>query len=233
MPSASVQRVVAQIYALLGRPGLQKLPPDDVKAARIAAGMEILRAIAGNPLHSDYGSLITLVTVAHNAFLPAHDGEPGIPVIIPFDGADARDGYPADPDQIDSWRADVADSPLYSGALDGTQAGHNQQSNGRMSPVACRYSIAAGRFKFTGLSAQIPLIQLTRTMADTGVPENYEPTIVRLSVPRLVKPNEPFYQLAREMGADGKQDLVEIMGGAMKVRPLSQPNIVTEQKQSI
>lgn len=199
-----------------------------ISQARIDSGMEILRAIAGNPQHGDFGSIATLIAVNHNQFLPAHDGEPGIPQIVPFAGADPREGIPADPDEIDSYRGDLTASPIYSGALDGQSVAHDAAAVGRISPTSCRYSMVNGYFKFTGLSAQVPLIQLTRAMADTGVPENYEPTIVKLSIPKLVKEGDNLAQYASQYAADGKQDLIEITGGAMRVRPL--PNIVIGQK---
>src|SRR6266403_685886 len=104
MPSADPIRVIAQVYALLGRPDQQTLPINDVHGARVDAGMKILKAIASDPQSGHFGSLSTLVTLTNNSFLPAHDGKPGIPQIIPFAGANARAGVPAKPDEIDSFR---------------------------------------------------------------------------------------------------------------------------------
>lgn len=234
MAFADPQMVVASIYFYLGRPSQRKLNYRDVHAARIAAGMEVLKAIASNPQQSYFASLTTLVTVAHDAFLPGHDGEPGIPVIVPFDGAAAREGIPADPDEIDAYRSDIADTPLYTGALDGQPVAHDQASpSGRISPIACRYSLVNGRLKFTGFSAQVPLVQLTRAMADTGIPENYEPTIVRLAIAKIVTTGSEYSNFARLCGIEGQQDLIEIAGGAMRVRPVGQPGIVAAQKQAI
>lgn len=200
-----------------------------IEQARIESGMEVLRAIASNPQNPHYAALVNLVDVEHGAQLPDFDGVPGIPVIVPFVGADPREGIPADPDEIDSYRADVTDSPIYTGALDGTAVAHDQRTqSGRMSPVACRYSLVNGRLKFTGLSAQVPLVILTRTMADTGIPENYEPTVVKLAIAKLVKEGDNLERYAPAYAAAGKQDLIEIMGGAPKVPPV--PDIVMAQK---
>lgn len=234
MPSADPQRIMAQVYALLGRPSLLKLPLDDVKAARIAAGMEILRAIASNPQNPHHGSLATLVTVAHNAFLPSHDGEPGIPVITPFDGASVIDGVPADPDEIDSYRSDPVSS-LYTGAVDGVRVAHNAaDANGQPSPLAGRYSIVNGRLKFTGFSAQVPLIQTTRTMADTGIPENYEPTVVKLTIAKVGSrqgADSEWSILAAACDRSGQQDEAAIRGGSMNVSPV--PGVEVAQRAGV
>lgn len=223
------QRVVASIEAILGRPAFNVLPPQDIHAARIHSGMEVLRAIARNSQNGYFGSLSALVTLTHNQFLPAHDGEPGIPRIVPFEGAEPRDGIPADPDEIDSYRNDSTDKPLFTGALDGKAIPHDRQdANGLLSPLSCRYSIVNGVFKFTGFSAQIPLIQLTRSMADTGVPENYEPTVIKLTIPQLVRADDKLYQLAMQYQSWGQQDLLLIQKGEMQVPPV--PAVTQAQK---
>jgi hypothetical protein len=203
-----------------------------ITQARIESGMEILRAIASNPQHGWFGSLCTLVAVAHDAFIPAHDGEVGIPRIVPYSGATAREGIPADPDEIDSYRNDLPGAAFYSGALDGVQVAHDQvDANGYPSPLSCRYSIVNNRFKFTGYSAQIPLIQLTRTMADASVPDVYEATIVKLAIPKLVKEGDSLDAISERYRAAGMDDLILIMKGEMQVRPI--PNIVIGQQQVI
>lgn len=232
MPFANPTRVAAQIYTLLGRPSQTRLPYRDVHAARIESGMEILRAISKNPQSGYYGSLQTLVDVEHNAFLPAHEGDIGIPLIEAFAGAPLREGYPADPDEIDSYRLDVAGLNFYSGALDGLLTPHDQpDANGYASPVAGRYSVVNGRFKFTGFSAQAPIIELTRAMADTLVPENLEPTLVKLSIPRLARPDDAIYALVGQYIALAEQDLAMLQAAAVSVPSL--PQITTAQKQVI
>jgi hypothetical protein len=196
-----------------------------VTQARIESGTEILRAIASNPQHGDHGSLAALVTVAHNAFVPAHDGEPGIPIIVPFSGGTAIDGVPATPDEIDSYRLDPA---TYTGQDDGASVAHDASSGGLPSPISARYSIVNGRFKYTGYSAQIPLIQLTRSMADTGVPDVYEPTLVKLSIPKLLKEGDNLSEIVALFAQAGQQDLVEIASGERIVSPI--PDVATAQK---
>lgn len=239
MAYASAQRVenrIAEILALckggFGTAITERLPhpvtgDGAIAAARIESGMEILRAIAANPQNGYYGSLSALVTLVHNQFLPAHDGEPGIPRIVPFAGADAIEGIPADPDEIDSYRRNPAS---FTGALDGVVVEHDQASaDGKPSPVSGKYSLMGSVFKFTGLTAQIPLIQLTRSMADTGIPENYEPTLIKLSIPKLVQAGDKAaYMLAGAYGELGHQDLLQIQNGSMVVKPL--PNLVMGQK---
>lgn len=229
MPSTNPTRVAAYIYAALGRPSQAVLPARDVHAARIEAGMEILRAIAGSPQNSFHGSLASLVTVAHNAFLPAHDGEPGIPVITPFSGGTPVDGTPEKPGRIDSYRADPLTS-IYTGTSDGVRVAHDAaDALGLPSPIAGRYSIVNGRLKFTGLSAQVPLIQLTRTMADTGVPEQYEPTVVKLAIPKLNIAGREGVQ--RFYAAAGERDLQLIREGSLEVQPV--PNVELAQKAGV
>lgn len=228
MPFADPARVNAQVMALIGRPSQQEVPLNDVQAARVDAGMQILRAIAGNNQQSYFSSLTAMVTVTHNSFLPAHDGEPGIPSIIPFNGGTARDGYPRDSDEIDGMRENPSS---FSGSASAVVAHDATDADGKRSPLSCFYSFINGRFKFTGYTAQVPLVQLTRAMADTGVPENYEPTLVKLMPIHLVRANSPYFDLAKELAREGKQDLVEIAGGAMRVLPV--PNVTQAQKQSI
>jgi len=230
MPAADADRVAAAVYAALGRPDQAEVPYNDVYAARVRAGTDILKAIAGSPQNGFHGSLSVLVTVANSAFLPAHDGEPGIPLIVPFSGAPARQGVRATADEISSWRNDTMG--VYSRGTNGAIVVHSAaDSNGMPSPVACRYSIVKGHFTFTGFSAQVPLIQLTRTMADTGVPDSYEPTLVKLIVPKLVKPGDAMSALAAEFQRAGERDLVEIAAGAMVVSPV--PDVAAAQQMGV
>jgi hypothetical protein len=288
---------------------------DEIANARKQAALEVLGAISTNPQHGYFCELSELVTVGHNSFLPAHDGEIGTPKIIPFAGASAREGIPADPDEIDSYRNNPG---LYTGALDGIAVPHDQPNankvegailtaevedggagyavgdtgaiatgdglatyevltvdagavetfrlvnrgsgydvtdglatavggvqpgagagltinvlsvgstgSGIQSPLSCRFSIVSSYFKFTGLTAQIPMIIITETMRDTKIPLRLGPAVVKRAVPKLVKPGDALYIIAGAYGADGKQDLVEIGGGAMSVMPVKAvPDIV-------
>lgn len=228
---ADPQRMNAQIYAVLDRPGFVELPKGDVDAARIDSGMAVLKAIAANPTNGNFGPLATLVSIGHNQFLPSHIGNPGIPLIVPFAGADAREGVLAEPQEIDSYRANPAG---YTGGLDGVVVPHDQKdASNNPSPLACRYSIVQGRFKFTGLTAQLPLVQLTRQMADTGVPDVYEATIVKLSILKLVKPSSEFFGIARAYDLLGREDLVEIQGGKVMVKAVPMPGQIPSQKEVV
>lgn len=206
--------------------------------ARKEACLEVLRAIAGNPKHGYWGELRTLVAHAYavgenSVAVAAHDGEIGIPKIVPFAGATPRDGISADPDEIDAYRLETADNPRFTGSSTGVGIPHDQaDDNGIMSPLACRFSLVAGDFKFTGLSAQIPMIIIDETMRDERIPFDLWPTVVKRAIPKLVKPGGPVAQIANAFGQDGKQDLVEINGGQMVARPVrAVADIIAEQKQ--
>jgi hypothetical protein len=201
---------------------------DEITAVRIEAGWEVLRAIAESPQNGCHGSLCTPIPILNNAFLPAHDGEPGIPMIVPFTGATAQAGDPATASQISSYRED----PLGLYALDPVTtapvAHDAADSQGLPSPVSCRYAIVKGRFQFTGKTAEIPLIQLSRAMADTGVPANYEPTVIKLAIPKLRKEGTNLGAIAQGYAQAGADDLAAIRAGAMTVSPV--PDIESFQR---
>lgn len=199
------------------------------KMRRQAAG-EVLGAIAKSA-REYFGELCALFTVEHDAFMPGHDGEPGIPRIVPFAGADAREGIPADPDEIDSWRTNPAS---YTGTGTGIVHAHNLAIGGKRSPLSCRYSMVMGRFKFTGYSAKIPLMVITTAMIDDQIPLRLSSTVVKLTIPKLVKPGTSLWQFARADASDGRDDLVSIQEGAMTVKPpRAVADIATAQKQFI
>lgn len=203
---------------------------DAITQARVESGLEILRAVAQNPQSPHFGALSALVTVTHDDFLPDHDGEPGVPVIVPFAGGEPGEGVPADPDEIDSWREDAGG--VYSDVLGTGAVAHDEaDGEGRPAPVSRRYSIVSGRLKFTGHSAQIPLVQLTRQKADEEVPLAYEPTLVKLSVGKLVKEGDRLVGLYGLYAQAGQQDLVEIAGGAPAVSPV--PDVAAAQKAGV
>lgn len=211
-----------------------------ITAARRDATKEVFRAVALNPQSGHYGALLTLVDVeldpvTNDWALPDYAGEPGVPLIIPFAGATPRAGFPADPDEIDSYRSDTSAFALYSGALgDDARVPHDQPTQeGQPSPLSLKYSFAYGRFKFTGLSAQVPLIQLTEEILDTKLPIDISPAVVKLAPSKLVKPGDNLYLISRDYYAMGREDLAEIANGVMKVRPVPSPNVVAAQKQVI
>lgn len=112
---------------------------------------------------------------------------------------------------------------------------HNQaDSDGYQSPISCRYNITARRFMMTGYSAQIPMVpDITDTLVDTRMPKGAAPANVKRAIPLLLKEGDNLVAIAREYGMDGKQDLIELAGGAMKVRNVrSVAEVVAEQKQT-
>jgi len=203
-----------------------------ITQARIESGMEILRCIAANPKNGYHASLATLTDVTHDQLLPAFDGEPGIPLIIPFASGKEMAGVPADPDEIDSWRNDLSAFPIYTGAVDDVFTAHDQPDDNNMpSAVAGRYSIVNGLFKFTGKTAKIPLIILTWTLADTKIPEAYTATNVKLAIPKLVKEGDNLAQYASAYAQAALLDLQQIMAGAMNVAPI--PDLAMAQKAGV
>jgi len=193
---------------------------DAITASRIESGMKVLETIAANPRNGFHGSLCNLIACNNATFLPAHSGEPGIPMIVPFAGATAQAGDWATASQIGSYRDDPLG--LYGlDPVDGTVVAHDESDSQAMpSPVACRYSIVKGFFQFTGLSAEVPLIQLTRDMADTGVPINYEATVIKYSVPMLLKEGTNLGAIASGYMNAAMGDLQAIADGAMNVDPV-------------
>lgn len=226
MPAVNTDRIIAQVYAICGRPSPQELPWKDVNAAVIAGAVEVATTIATNPQHGDFGALATLVSIAHNAFIPAHDGEPGVPVIVPFADADAISGVPARPEQIDAYRATP---DVFTGAYEGVSVPHDEaDAHGRQSPLAGFYSIIADYFKFTGFSAEIPLVQLSRSSVPSGLADTYEPTIVKVALRYLMRPGAAWNEICAKFATLGEQDLEEIRKGASQVPPV--PIIEVEQR---
>jgi len=217
-------RVLRTVYIILGRPSQQKLPYKDVLALQTLASMQILRLIASNPNHPYFSSLMTLVDVNDGDFLPKHEGSPGVPMIVPYPGGEARSGILADPDDIDSYKHDITTGKyraLYSGAVDQQAVAYNEQTKGgRISPTACRYSFKNGQFHFTGDSAKVPLVQIDRDTAASLVPEDYEPTAVRLVISWLGKPWDKFYPICLRFAQEVREDLRLIAAGSMQVQPL-------------
>jgi hypothetical protein len=228
-PSATTLRLVRLVYVVLGRPSQQKLPYKDVEALLGTASKEVIKAVASDPNNSYFSSLATLVTVSNGDMLPQYEGQPGVPLIVPYPGAEARSGIPADPDEIDSYRHDIVTGPgykaLYSGSVDAKAVAYNAQTKGgRVSPTACRYSIVNGQIKFTGDTCQIPLVQVDISNAAGAVdqvPSAYEPTTLRLAIGWLGQPWDKFYPICLRMALEARNDLAAIRAGARAVPPLS------------
>ena len=188
------------------------------------AAYEVIRAAASNTDGSYWGEWAALTDVDNDAFLPAHAGEPGIPVIVPFSGAPAREGMEATPQEIGAWRDDSL--LLYASVA------HDQADENLMpSAVSCRYSLLNKRLKFTGLSCQVPLIIPTDDMADTKIPVDIAPTVVKLAIPKLCKEGDLLYMIASTYGALGQNDLIELRGGALKVQSVPSPHALMAMAQ--
>lgn len=205
-----------------------------IAAARVAAGKAVLRAIFSNPQGEYFGGFISLVEFdpADDNFITETSTVVGIPVIQPFPDAPRRQGIPADVDEIDSF---INSPELYTGAVDGAPVPHDEpDADGKMSPIACRYNITNRRLTFTGYKAYVPLLpEITDTLARTSIPQGVSPAVVKLAIPLCVKEGDNLALISREYAADGKQDLVEIAGGAIRVRPVrTVSDIIAEQKQT-
>ena len=228
-PSATALRLLRLVYVVLGRPSQQKLPYKDVLALLGTASVEVLKAVASNPNNSYFSSLTELVDVANGAQLPAYEGEPGIPLIVPFPGAEPRAGIPADPDEIDSYRHDLVTGPyraLYSGSVDAKAVACDAPTKlGRVSPTACRYSIVNGRLTFTGDTAQVPIVKpfdsSDPNTAVDQVPSAYEPSVLRLVLSWVGQPWDKFYPICLRMEVEARNDLNLIRAGKPVVPPFS------------
>lgn len=208
-----------------------------ITEARRQATSEVFSAIAYNRKHGAYPTIATMVAVTYadpdvQVELPPHEGEPGLPVITAFEGGPARIGLERKPEQIDSMRANPA---AYTGFNDGKVVAHDQPTaDGKPSPLAYRWSLEGSYFKFTGTSATIPLVVITDELLDGEVLRSLAPAIVKLAMPKLVKPGSPIFTIARQDAADGRQDLIDIRQGAMAVRPLSGfPDVSQAQRQGV
>lgn len=203
-----------------------------ITAARRGATAEVFRAIALNPQCGHYGAIVELVAVVHGDQLPDHIGEPGIPMIVPFDGATAEEGYPADPDEIDDYRKATADFPIYAGALGAESfVAHDQPDQfGQPSRLSGQYSLDYGKLKFTGLSCQVPLILVDEELLDTLVTLDMVPIVVNLAIPKLVKEGDTLYQIAGQRYQMGRADLQELVTGTIKQKPNPAPNVVESQQ---
>lgn len=208
--------------------------------ARREAAYEVLQSISRNSKHGYFPALAVYVDVPEAATkiddqqgpLPAHDGEIGVPLIVPFFGAGARTGVPAKAEQIDTWLSEKAGTPSSTGARDGNQVLHNESDpQGRLAPTSCRYSVEAGLFKFTGYGCRVPMMIITEDMADNKVPLGVSPAVVKLAIPKLMKPGDNLYLIGPSLANEGRLDLIGIEKGALAVKPVrSLPEIVQAQK---
>src|SRR6187399_2843485 len=109
-----------------------------VTESRRKAAHRIIQAIATNIAGPFWGYLKVDVPVVHGDTIPPHYGQIGAPMIS-MNGVDFRTGFPADPDEIDSYRSDQAEtfSNLF-GVM--PQSFAVLSEDGLMSPMAFKYS---------------------------------------------------------------------------------------------
>lgn len=185
-----------------------------IEKSRVYGTLEVIRAIARNPQHGLWGAYAAKVSVDHDAFLPAHVGVHGVPLIVPYAGGNERIGILADPDEIDDYRNDTI------GQFSDTA--HDQTDDNFMpSEVSGFWSIVNKQLKFTGYSARVPLIQITEEEVAAKTPVEFMPTIVKLAPLWNLKEGDNLVGIAAQLVAAGQKDLAEIEAGAMSVPPVS------------
>lgn len=188
--------------------------------SRIYGTLEVVKAIARNPQHGLWGALAEYIDVEHNDLLPAHLGAHGIPQITLACGcSEERIGVEADPDEIDSYRNDSLG--LHTRICGETVAHDCADSNGMPSPVAGYYSIVNGQLKFTGSSAEVPMIRFDEARAATHTPVIYLSTIVKLAPLFNLKEGDNLLGLAQILVSVGRDDLTAIEKGVLSVSPVS------------
>lgn len=201
------------------------------------SGKQVLRAIAANAKHGSYGVLSRRIACNRDEFLPKHDGAIGIPLILPYENAPRwRTGSETSPQQIDSY----IDNPAgYTGARDGIVIPHDEIGpGGQMSPLACKYSLINEYFKFTGFSAEVPMVQLDALIAADAdwflnlIPADLEDAVIKLSPSKLVKEGDVLFQIAGAYQQLGLTDLADISAGATRVSKPPPPKQLVAQREA-
>lgn len=171
-----------------------------IRQAVKEAALMIAKAIIANPNHSHRGVFIssTPTALTHQGEVPDACGEMDLVQIQPYSGADWITGVPREVQQVESYRENV--QSLYS------DLNHNIQ----YSPLSGYYSIANGRFYFTGNAARgyFPLIDMSTLV--TVIPDEYEPTWVCLAVGLTPKEGDNLLQIADYYKQIGVMDLATI-----------------------
>lgn len=160
------------------------------------AAMMIARAILANPTHVHRNLFVsgTPTSLTHGSELPDMAGESDLIEIQPYSGASWFTGVPKTPQQIDSFRDNP--SNLY-----GTT--HTTQG----SPLAGYYAIDNGRVKFTGYAARIYVPAIDRTTVTGLIPDEYEPTWVKLGAGLCLKEGDNLLPIGSTYYNWGLQDL--------------------------
>lgn len=200
---------------------------DAIVHARRMASHRVIDAVASNLAHPYWGELKTDVALTHLQIIPACYGEIGIPLIVPFPTGTAKSGIPKKPDEIEAARENnLGTLTDFFGEEEGDLQLHNEAESGFMAPMACWYSTTNGIFRFTGVSAVVPMVKAGTTdterdtIADDKIPVTLSATVVRLSVGMLIKEGDNLLNLSGVYAQQGEADLIAIKGGAITVAPI-------------
>lgn len=206
-----------------------------IVSARRKAVFEIVEAIAANPAHGFWQKLAVNVAVNSGDYLPAFLGTPGIPQIVPFDGAESADGIEERPEMIDFYRSPMADN-LQQTQHNAPMTSHNLPYQFMPARGTGRYSIRNNRIKFTGFSCVVPLVLSPEVennanfnaFCDANLPAFAAPCCIGLMFQYLAKEGDNILPIAQNLVMFGKSELNKIRGGAMAVEAL--PKISDRQR---
>lgn len=228
-------RLAAGVFSHLGDTGEsadKRYTDAAVNDARRKAAYRIFEAIGSNPSHPYWGILKTDVDFGYGDPIPPYYGEIGEPLISPSAGLEARTGFPADPDEIESYRGDIAGtfSNLYGAAA---QEHDELTDDDVISPLSLLYSTNNGVIIFTGYECTIPMIVVPQGltspeadttaaeyMADTKMPIPLSTLNAKLALPGLVKEGDNLFRVAMYLGEQAERELTILKGGAVKVAPI-------------
>ena len=178
--------------------------------------MMIAQAIVSNPKHVHRNLFMspTATALTHGAELPDMAGPLDIVEIKRHSAGDFRPGQLRDVQEIDSIRNDT----LY--IYDGVSHTNAHSRNSGF------YATANGRFYFTGYSAQAYFPVISRTTVTTLIPDEYEPTWVKLSVGLSIKEGDNLESIAQfymnlglaDLGAIASMGVVQSLPTAEQAR---------------
>lgn len=195
----------------------------EIDTAIIYAQLDIMRTICETDGHPSRSAFVSDTPVNHAEQLPHHYGSPGVPLIIPFDGAEyvlpgTRKSY----EQIISYRNNENARGL--GGIYGDFAHDVAMDGGGASKLAGFFAIVENTFYFTGFSATLPLADFEENDGQ-DISDAFEPAIVRLALGNLAKDgtiSEKYAFYAEQ----GLRDLAGIRTGAISV-PNLKPTVGT------
>lgn len=218
-----------------GQSADKRYSDDAITESRRKAAYKIFDALASNLSHPYWSYLSDEVELAHGDPIPPHYGEIGIPLISPYTGADFREGFPADGDEIESYRNDELGtfSDLYGS---GTQAHNARTADNVLSPMALRYSTDNGVIKFTGAACKLMMVKIPNTdegddintsdMADTMMPVTLSALNVKLALGLLIKEGDNLFRVAAWLAQEGEKELINIKMGAIHAQPIDPQKVI-------